>query len=68
MSRAVLAAIPKFGLAVNVNEALPVPLLTEGASQLWLEATVHAHPGSVTTLTSPLPPALGMLTYVGDTL
>ena len=57
MSLAVRAAIPKFGLAVNVNEALPVPLLTEGASQLWLEETVHAHPASVTTLTSPLPPA-----------
>ena len=68
VSFAVLAVVPLFVLAVNANLELPVPLVTEGTSQLWLETTVHAHPEPVVALTSPLPPAAGTLADVGDTL
>ena len=68
VSFAVLPVIPLFVLAVNANVALPLPLVTEGTSQLWLEATVHPHPGPVIVLTSPRPPAAGTLADRGDTL
>ena len=67
VSLAVLLVALVFRLTVNATVAGPVPPLTEGTSQLWLEATAHVHPGSVNALTSPLPPVAGTLSEVGDT-
>jgi hypothetical protein len=67
VSFADLPIIPLFGLTVNAKAAPPVPCVEEGVSQLALESAVHAQSGLVTTLTSPSPPAAGMLAYVGDT-
>ena len=46
VSVACLFVIALFCLTVNENVDVPVPLVTAGTSQLWLEATVHAQPGA----------------------
>ena len=68
VSFAVLPHTRVFGVTVNATAPLPVPLLTAGTSQVWLDATFHAQPAFVITLTAPLPPAAGTVTEVGDTL
>ena len=68
VSVALLLAAAPFGLTVNPDVAVPLPLVTAGTSQVWLDTIVHAQPASVNTLTLPVPPAAGTLADVGDTL
>ena len=68
VSVAALFVIPLFTLAVNENSPLPLRLVTEGVSQLWLEETVHPQLESVVlTMTTPLPPEEPRLNAEGVT-